>query len=181
MNNIFSRSPWERPSVVALRGSQLGQGNPYSWNNAGVMDPGGYYSWNRVGTGNPAQMLLRAAEESMNTPPPLNPAQRLLKQNAEQQAAAQCYTCVKDSDIRTGVDAATAATLRSEGFRCRKDECAQRGGYASGTYSGFNGYGNLMNFGSQQAASSMVSDIGPGPSGFGGGMMMGRRYPIVNQ
>lgn len=187
MQNIFSRSPWERPPVVSLRGSNMGQRNEqglgqYSWNNAGVQSQGGYYSWNGYGQ-DPAQRLLKNAEESMNAPAAQTPQQRLLKQAQQSMnpPAGECYTCVSGGDIRSGVDAATAASLKQQGFRCRKDECAQKGGYGSGSYTGFNGFGNAMNYGSQQA-SSMVSDINPSTYGATSvNAMMGRRYPVINR
>lgn len=181
MQNLFSRSPWERPSVVSLRGSSMDQRNTprlgqNSWNDAGIQNQGGYNSWNGYGQ-SPEQRLLKNAQEIMNTPAALTPEQRLLQQNAAADAGADCYTCVKEGDIKSGVDSATAASLKQQGYRCRKDECAQRGGYGSVSYAGF----DAMNFGAQQA-SSMVSDINPtsdGASSFN--TMMGRRYPVINR
>lgn len=159
---------------AVMKGPFLGQVRMgQSWNDAGIRNQGGFYSWNGYGQ-SPEQRILQNAQEQMNAPVSLNPEQRLLQANA----AAQCYTCVNDDGtIKAGVDSGTAESLRKQGYRCKKDECAQQSGYGAGTYSSFNGYGDLMT--SSTPAASMVTDMNPSMTSYGG--MMGRRYPVVNR
>lgn len=140
--------------------ARLGQ---FSWNSA-MQAPMQAFSWNSYGQ-SPQERLLTQAAESMQAPRPATPQQNLLRQAAES-IGADCYTCANGGDIRSGVDAATAAQLKSQGFRCRKDECAQKApayaGYGMGP-SGFQSYGNLMT--SQGSTAQGLTDFGSKPSG----------------
>lgn len=157
-----------------MEGRRLAQ----SWNNAGgTTGGGGMYSWNTYGM-NPEQRLLQNAQESMNAPAALTPQQRLLNQNQGGGAAGgDCYTCVNGGDIKSGVDAATAAQLKAQGYRCRKDECAQQ----SGGFGDFGNFGNMTNYGAPQGATqTTTAENLNSEETFGHAMMMGRRYPVVN-
>ena len=136
---------------------RLGQ---YSWNNAGVSDAGGgMYSWNTYGM-SPEQRLLQNAQQSMNTPPPLTPEQRLLNTNElNPQLTQATYICSYGDDVRRGVDSTTMAILRAQGYTCQQDS---------------SGFENVSNYGG--GSSSMVA-VNPGG---GSSAMMGRRYPVVN-
>ena len=180
MQTIFSRSPWERDArpIRAL-------GQSYSWNGWG--DQSGHdFTTNPYGSMSPEQRLLKNAEESMKAAPPLTPEERLLRNNGlnlapsgEIASTPECFTCVNGSDVKSGVDGRTAAQLRSQGYRCRKDECAQQQpGY---------GYGNTpFNFAdwsrltSSAPATSSVSYGGYGGGNYGS-MMAGQPIRVVNR
>lgn len=153
-----------------MEGRLLGQ---FSWNNAGgATGGGGLYSWNGYGSMTPEQRLLQNAQQSMNAPAEPTPEQRLLRQS-QASVGADCYTCANGGDIRTGVDAATAASLKAQGYRCRKDECAQNSG-------GFGNYGSPINYGSQQSSAIETQGAELPAYGSGTAMLRGKRYPVVN-
>lgn len=171
MQTIFSRSPWER---------KLGQS--YSWNGWG--DQSGHdFTTNPYGGMTPEQRLLKNAQESMQAPRPLTPEQQMMRNNGfnlgpggEIAADQDCYTCSNGSDIKNGVSAAVAATLRSQGYRCRKDECAQQqqGGYGQMPVN----FPNWSSLTSSGPVSSMVSDVGQG--NYGGYAMIAGPLRVVN-
>lgn len=171
-----------------MKGAFLGQVRLGQY--GAVENGGGYYSWNGYGSQTPEQRLLQNAQESMNTPPPPTPEQTLLhnaqeSMNAQANAGSECYTCANGGDIRSGVDAATAANLKAQGFRCRKDECAQhQQAYGAGVYNGYNPFGNPMATAapvtSQVSNQNYGQDYGTQNFAGGGGMMEGRRYRVVN-
>ncbi len=156
-----------------MSGRRLGQN--YSWNGWG--DQSGHdFGANPYGSMTPEQRTLQEAQRSMNEPPPPTPEQNLLRQ-AQESIGQDCYTCVNGGDIQTGVNAATAASLKAQGYRCRKDECAQRGQYGAGTYNGYNPFGNPMTTAAPQ--SNINQNYGSDQYNYQ--MMEGRRrYRVVN-
>jgi hypothetical protein len=110
--------------------------NPYSWNRPGTPGYGSYGFPGYQGGG------------------------------GEEIAAGQCYTCTNPDtqDIKSGVDAATARSLEKSGYRCRKDNCAERGGYPV-DFSAYEGFGAPG-----MVADAAVSDFG-GYGAYSSGMM----------
>lgn len=121
------------------------------------------YSWNAVPGGyNP---YVQAAPVQIPNTFGGAPAQ------APVEAAGGCFTCVNPStgDTKYGVPAATASTLKSQGYRCRADDCAGQPGAAAPV-----SIPGAMNYGPAATATFQ------GPSDFGGDVggsffgMMGR-------
>lgn len=135
----------------------LGQINSgFSWNTA----PGG---WNPYVPAVQAQIPNAFGGPSAQVP--------------EAAPAGSCFTCTNPStgDTKYGVPSAMANGLKSQGYRCRADECAgQPGGVSPMAFPGAMNYGGPA--GTYQGA---AQDFGGDQGGsFYGSMMEGARIPI---
>jgi hypothetical protein len=142
-----------RPKMVRVMGQMNPYGYGYSWNSG----PSYYSPAPGTFVRMPAGAAAAAAAPS-------------------EEVAQSCFTCTDPSsgDIQYGVPSSMADQLRGKGYRCRKDECANRS-QAQTAYGGFGGFGGMFNPGAAAAESSWGGAAGA-EGGFG---MLSGRIPLA--
>lgn len=126
----------------------LGQINAgFSWNTA----PGG---WNPYVQAVPAQIPNTYGGPSAQTPAAA--------------PAGSCFTCANPStgDTKYGVPSAMANQLKSQGYRCRADDCAGQPGAVSPV-----SFPGAVSYGGPAATYQGATDFGGDQGGY---LMMGR-------